>query len=100
MHVNKRHKKVRCPQCGKRFVKQTDCDNHIRDVHKLSYSISACSVFKYNESELHEHLRHDHIKNCHLCHRTFVSDDKLFDHMKETHPGSAGRTLEEFIEDE
>ena len=42
----------------------------------------------------------DHIKNCHLCSRTFVSDDKLFDHMKETHLGSAGRTLEEFIEAE
>ena len=100
MHVNRRHKKVGCPQCEKRFVKQADCDNHVRDVHKISCSISGCSVFKYNELELHEHLRHDHIKNCHLCCRTFVSDDKLFDHMKETHPGSAGHTLEEFIEAE
>ena len=100
MHVNRRHKKVRCPQCEKHFVKQADCDNHVRDVHKLSCSISGCSVFKYNESELHEHLRYDHIKNCHLCRRTFVSDDKLFDHMKETHPGSAGCTFEEFIEGE
>ena len=100
MHVNRKHKKVRCPQCEKCFVKEADCDNHVRDIHKLSCSISGCSVFKYNESELHEHLRCDHIKNCHLCHRTFVSDDKLFDHMKETHLGSAGHTLEEFIEGE
>ena len=35
-----------------------------------------------------------------ISYRTFVSDDKLFDHMKETHPGSAGCTLEEFIEAE
>ena len=41
-----------------------------------------------------------HVKICHLCHRIFVSDDKLFDHMKETHPGSTGRTREELIEDE
>ena len=100
MHVNRRHKKVDCPQCEKRFENQADCDNHVRDVHKISCSISGCSAFKYNELELHEHLRRDHIKNCHLCRRTFVSDDKLFDHMKETHPGSAGCTLEEFIEAE
>ena len=100
MHVNRRQKKVGCPQCEICFVKQADCDNHVRNVHKISCSISGCSVFKYNELELHEHLRCDHIKNCHLCHRTFVSDDKLFDHMKETHPGSAGHTLEEFIEAE
>ena len=100
MHVNRRHKKVVCPQCEKCFVKQADCDNHVRDIHKLSCSISGCSLVKYNELELHEHLRHDHIKNCHLCRRTFVSDDKLFDHIKETHPGSAGHTLEQFIEGE
>ena len=49
MHVNRRHKKVKCPQCEKCFVKQADCDNHVRDVHKLSCSISECSVFKYNK---------------------------------------------------
>ena len=212
MHVNRRHKKVKCPQCEKHFVKQVDCDNHVRDVHKLFCSISGCSVFKYNEIQLHEHLRYDHrphmvfrcnkcvkvfstrselhqhhevdhgrvklagtqggtfpcprcsrefvsksmlvnhswdhrenvygcngcpwhfntvaglikhcqdthddrhfacttcrevfasnpdlckhtqshhVKICHLCHRIFVSDDKLFDHMKETHPGSTGHT--------
>ena len=212
MHVNRRHKKVKCPQCEKHFVKQADCDNHVRHVHKFVCSISGCSVFKYNEIELHEHLRYDHrpkmvfrcnkcvkvfstrselhqhykvdhsrvklaemqggkfpcprcsreflsesmlvnhsrdhkenvygcnecpwhfntvvglikhcqdthndrhfacttcgevfasnpnlcrhtqshhVKICHLCHRNFVSDDKLFDHMKETHPGSTGRS--------
>ena len=53
MHVNRRHKRVKCPQCKKHFVKQADCDNHFRDVHKFVCSISGCSVFKYNEIELH-----------------------------------------------
>ena len=29
MHVNRRHKKVMCPQYEKCFVKQEDCDNHV-----------------------------------------------------------------------
>ena len=82
MHVNRRHKKVKCPQCEKHSVKQADCENHVRDVHKFICSISGSSVIEYNETELHEHLRCDHIKLSHLCHRIFGSDDKLFDHMK------------------
>ena len=100
MHVNRRHKRVKCSQCEKRFVKQADCDNHFRDVHEFVCSISGCLVIKNNEAELHEHLRHDHVKICHLCHRIFVSDDKLFDHMKETHPEPRGHTQEELREDE
>ena len=100
MHVHRRHKKVKCPQCEKHFVKQGDWDNHFRDVHKFVCSISGCLVIKNNEAELHEHLRQDHAKICHLCHRIFFSDDKLLDHMKETHPGSTGCTREELIEDE
>ena len=60
MHVNRRHQKVKCPECEKHFVKQEDCENHFRDVHKFVCSIAGCSVFKYNEIELHEHLRYDH----------------------------------------
>ena len=155
MHLNRRHKRVKCPQCEKHFVKQADCDNHVRDVHKFVCSISGCSVFKYNEIELHEHLRYDHrwhfntvaglvkhcqdthdyrhfacttcgevfasnsdlcrhtqshhvklchlwkyVKLCHLCHRIFVSEDKLIAHMKEIHLGSTVHTREEMIEDE
>ena len=47
-----------------------------------------------------KHTQSNHVKICHLCHRIFVSDDKLFDHMKETHPGSTGHTQELLIEDE
>ena len=100
MHVNRRHKRVKCPQCEKHFVKQADCDNHVRDVHTFGCSISGCLAIKNNEAELHEHMRHDHVKICHLCRRIFVSDDKLFDHMKETHPRSTEHTREELIEDE
>ena len=60
MHVNRRHKRVKCPQCEKHFVKQADCDNHVRDVQKFGCSISGCSVVKYNQIELHEHLRYHH----------------------------------------
>ena len=71
MHINRRHKRVKCPQCEKHFVKQADCDNHFRDVHKFVCSISGCSVFKYNEIELHEHLRYDHrskmVFRCNKC---------------------------------
>ena len=75
MHVNRRHKKVKCPKSEKHFVKQADCDNHVRDVYKLSCSISGCSVFKYNEIELHEHLRYDHRSDmafrCNKCVKVF-----------------------------
>ena len=75
MHVNRRHKRAKCPQCEKCFVKQADCDNHVRDVHKFVCSISGCSVFKYNEIELHEHLRYDHrskmVFRCNKCVKVF-----------------------------
>ena len=60
MYVNRRHKKVKCFKCEKQFIKQADCDIHFRDVHKFVCSIAGCSVFKYNEIELHEHMRYDH----------------------------------------
>ena len=34
------------------------------------------------------HTTSYHIKLCHVCCRTFVSDDKLIDHVREVHPGS------------
>ena len=59
----------------------------------------AGKVFASNP-DLCKHTQSHHVKICHLCCRIFVSDDKLFDHMKETHPGSTGRTREELIEGE
>ena len=73
--VKCKYKRNKCPQCEKHFVKQADCDNHIRDVHKFVCSISGCSVFKYNEIELHEHLRYDHrskmVFRCNKCVKVF-----------------------------
>ena len=98
MHVNRRHKKVICPQCEKRFVKQEDCDNHVRDAHK--FACTTCGkVFTSNPS-LCKHTQSHHIKISHLCHRIFVSEDKLCDHIYEKHLGQTGCTQEELIEKE
>ena len=89
MHVNRRHKRVKCPQCEKRFVKQADCDNHVRDVHKFVCSISGCSVFKYNEIKLHEHLRYDHrskmVFRCNKCVKVFSTRSELHQHHEVDH---------------
>ena len=89
MHVNRRHKKVKCPQCEKHFVKQADCDNHVRDVHKFVCSISGCSVFKYNETELHELLRYDHrskmVFRCNKCVKVFSTRSELHQHHEVDH---------------
>ena len=98
MHVNRRHKKVKCPQCKKHFVKQADCDNHVRDTH--NFVCTTCGEAFASNPDLCKHTQSHHVKICHLCSRIFVSEDKLFDHMKQTHPGSTGRTREELIEDE
>ena len=98
MHVNRRHKKVKCPQCKKHFVKQEDCDNHVRDTH--NFVCTTCWEVFASNPDLYKHTQSHHVKICHLCHRIFISEDRLFDHMKETHPGSTGRTQEELIEDE
>ena len=89
MQVNRRYKRVKCPQCEKRFIKQTDCDNHFRDVHKFVCSISGCSVFKYNEIELHEHLRYDHrprmVFRCNKCVKVFSTRSELHQHHEVDH---------------
>ena len=98
MHVNRRHKKVMCPQCEKRFVKQEDCDNHVRDAHK--FACTTCGEVFASNPDLCKYTQSHHIKICHLCHRIFVSEDKLCDHIYEIHPGQTGRTREELIEEE
>ena len=56
-------------------------------------------VFASNP-DLCKHTQLHHIKICHLCHRIFVSEDKLCDHIYEKHPGQTGCTQEELIEEE
>ena len=88
-HVNRRHKRVKCPECEKHFVKQADCDNHFRDVHKFVCSIAGCSVFKYNEIELHEHMRYNHrskmVFRCNKCVKVFSMRSELHQHHKVDH---------------
>ena len=89
MHVNRRHKKVKCSECEKRFVKQADCDNYFRDVHKFVCSNAACSVYKYNEIELHKHMRYDHqskmVFRCNKCVKVFSTRSELHQHHEVDH---------------
>ena len=89
MHINRRHKKIKCAKCKKRFVKQGDCDNHVKDVHKIVCSISGCIVFKYNEMELHEHLRYNHnskmVFRCNKCIKFFSITSELHQHHEVDH---------------
>ena len=89
MHINRRHKKVACPKCEKRFVKQADCDNHFRDVHKFACSLKGCSVSKYNELELHKHMRLHHQPNfvfrCNKCVNVVRTRPQLHQHHEVEH---------------
>ena len=40
-----------------------------------------------------------HIKLSHICHRTFVSDDKLVDHMRDVQLAETVHSQEQMIED-
>ena len=98
MHINRRHKKAMCPQCEKRFVKQEDCDNHVRDAHK--FACATCRKVLASNLNLRKHAESHRVKICHLCGRISVSEDKLCDHMNEVHLGQTGCTREESIEEE
>ena len=65
-----------------------------------SYACTTCGEVFGSNPNLCRHTTSYHIKLCHVCCRTFVSDDKLIDHVRETHPGATVRTQEEMIEDE
>ena len=93
MHINRRHKKVACPKGEKHFGKQVDCDNHFRDVHKFTCSLKRCSVSKYNELELHEHMRLHHqpdfVFRCNKCVKVFRTRPQLLVSKAFTSTGSS-----------
>ena len=120
--------KFPCPRCSREFLSESMLVNHSRDHKENIYGCNECpwhfntvaglikhcqdthddrhfacttcgEVFASNPN-LCKHTQSHHIKICHLCHRIFVSDDKLFDHMKETHLGSTGCSREELIKGE
>ena len=85
MHINRKHKKIICPECEKHFVRQSDCDNHFRDVHKIEKivcRIKGCSVYKYNDLELHEYMSYDHWSKIVFIHNKCV---KVFSTKPEFH---------------
>ena len=92
MHINRKHKKILCLKCEKHFVKQADCDNHFRDVHKIKKlvcRVKGCSVYKYNNLELHKHMRYDHwskiVFRCNKCVKVFSTRPELHQHLKVEH---------------
>ena len=60
MHVNRKHIKILCPECEKHFV------------------------YKYNDTELHEHMRYDHwsqiVFRCNKCVKVFSTKPELHQH--------------------
>ena len=50
-----------------------------------------------NNADLCRHTKTNHIKLCHVCHRTFVSDELLVDHIREAKLGTTVCTQEEMI---
>ena len=121
-------RKFPCPRCSREFLSKSMLVNHSRDHKENVYGCNECpwhfntvaGLIKHSQDthddrhfacttcgevfasnpDLCKHTQSHHVKICHLCRRTFVSDDKLFDHMKETHPGSTGHTQEELIKGE
>ena len=81
-----------CPECEKCFIKQADCDNHSRDVHKIKKlvcRVKGCSVYKYTNLELHEHMRYDHwshmVYRCNKCVKVFSTRPELHQHHEVEH---------------
>ena len=72
---------------------------HCRDTHNdRHYACTKCGEVFGNNSDLCRHTSY-HIKLCHICHRSFVSDDKLIDHMRDVHSGATVPSREQMIED-
>ena len=74
---------------------------HCQDTHDdRNFACTTCWEVFASNPDLCRHTTSYHIKLCHICHRTFVSDDKLIDHVREIHLGATVCTREEIIEDE
>ena len=88
-------------ECPWHFNTVAGLIKHYQDTHdERHFACTTCGEVFASNPDLCKHTQSHYVKICHLCHRIFVSDDKLFDHMKETHPGSTGHTREELIEGE
>ena len=80
-----------CNECLWHFNTIAGLVKHCQDTHdNRLYACTTCGEVFGNNPNLCRHTTSYHIKLCHVCHRTFVSDDKLNDHMRDVHPGATG----------
>ena len=82
-----------CNECLWHFNTVPGLIKHCQDTHDdRHFACTTCREVFASNPDLYRHTKSHHIKLCHLCHRIFFSDDKLFDYMKEIHPGSTVHT--------
>ena len=82
-----------CNECLWHFNTIAGLIKHCRDTLNMRHFVcTLCGEVFGNNADLCRHNKTDHIKLCHICHRTFVSDELLVDHMIEAHPGCTVHT--------
>ena len=84
MHINRRHKKVKCLECEKQFI-----NNHFKDVHRLpkfNCRVKGCLVYAHNDLEKHKHMKYDHwskmVFQCNKCPKVFLKSDELHRYLE------------------
>ena len=88
-----------CNECLMHVNSIAGLIKHCRDTHDdRHYACTTCREVFGNKADLCQHTTSHYIKLCHVCCSSFVSDDKLIQHMNEVHPGSMVCAREEMIE--
>ena len=87
-----------CNKCLCLFNTMAGSIKHCRDTHDTRhFACTLCGEVFGNNTDLCRYTRTDHIKLCHICCRTFVSDENLVDHIREAHTGAVVHTQEQMI---
>ena len=90
-----------CNECLWHFNTIACLIKHCKDTYDdKHYACTMCREVFGNNPGLCRHTTSYHIKFCHICCRSFVSDDKLIDHMNNMHLGATVHSREEMIEHE
>ena len=78
-----------CNECLWHFNSIAGLVKHCRDMHDdRHYACTTCGEVFENNADLCQYTTSHPIKLCHVCCSSFVSDDKLIQHMNEVHLGS------------
>ena len=78
-----------CNECLWHFNTIAGLIKHCQDTHDdRHFACTTCGEVFGSNPDLCRHTTSYHIKLCHICRRTFVSDNKLIDHVRESHPGA------------